>query len=395
MRKLSANYIFPVSSPPLKNGIIILDENNIVHQIIDTKGDLKEAENIEFYNGVITPGFINTHCHLELSFLKNKITPNSGMTSFVQQIEQKRETSKDIILASIESADSEMQKNGIVAVGDISNNNLSFTAKQKSKLHYHSFIEVFGVKDEVAETKINVAKNLLTELENLNLAGSISPHAPYSISERLFSFIQKNSTNNQITTIHHRESENEEELFLNKSGELFNYLTKINENHLVFLNRYKSSSELIIDKLNKSHKNILVHNTFVDEDSVNMINEKFNDVYWCLCPNSNLHIENKLPQINKIKPNSSNICLGTDSYASNTKLSILEEMKTILQYFNEINFEEVLKWATINGSKALGIENKYGSIEIGKKAGLNLIENFDFEKMNLRKNSTVKVLTKN
>ena len=88
MRKISANYIFPISSKPLKNGILELDDSGKIINIIDTKGDLKESAGLEFYNGILVPGFVNTHSHLELSDLKekieekgNKITIGTGSSS--------------------------------------------------------------------------------------------------------------------------------------------------------------------------------------------------------------------------------------------------------------------------------------------------------------------------
>ena len=73
MRRFAANYIFPIDKPPLKNGIVELDDDERIIRIIDTRGDLRESRNLEFYNGVIVPGFVNAHCHLELSHMKGII----------------------------------------------------------------------------------------------------------------------------------------------------------------------------------------------------------------------------------------------------------------------------------------------------------------------------------
>ncbi|HBF87444.1 MAG TPA: amidohydrolase [Bacteroidales bacterium] len=392
MRKFSANYIFTSNSKPLKNGIIVLDDDHKIIDIIDTNGDLKEIENLEFYNGVITPGFINTHSHIELSFLKNKISPQSGMTSFVQQVEQKRVLAPTEIEESILHADFEMKKNGIVAVGDISNNNSSIAIKRKSKLHYHTFIEVFGIKNIPANDKIDYAKKLLKEFESASLLASIVPHAPYSISENLMLRISTNSKNRQITSIHNSESIDEEKLFVHKSGHLFDYIKSIDENHLNYLSNFSNSSDFVYQNLNANHKNILVHNTHVCDTDIIKLSDKFIDLYWCICPNSNIFIENNLPKLDVFYKSNQQICLGTDSLASNTSLSILDEMKTIAKFFPEIPFVEILNWATINGAKALDISEIYGSLEIGKSPGINLIENFDFEKMTLTTNSRVKVL---
>ena len=85
MRKLSANYIFDGKGKFYKNGILHVSDNGEIIDLIDTKGDLQEENQLEFYNGIITPGFVNTHCHLELSSLKNKITPKTKLTGLFQK----------------------------------------------------------------------------------------------------------------------------------------------------------------------------------------------------------------------------------------------------------------------------------------------------------------------
>src|SRR4029078_1276708 len=85
------------------------------------------------------------------------------------------------------------------------------------------------------------------------------------------------------------------------------------------------------------------------------------EIFWCLCPNANLYIENALPPIELFRQNNCNIVLGTDSYSSNTSLNILDELKTLQKNFPSIAFEEMLPWATSNGAKALGIASKFGS----------------------------------
>jgi cytosine/adenosine deaminase-related metal-dependent hydrolase len=115
-------------------------------------------------------------------------------------------------------------------------------------------------------------------------------------------------------------------------------------------------------------------------------------VVLVLCPNANLYIENKLPDIELFAASGFSIALGTDSLASNTTLSILEEMKTIQLHFPKIRLNDLITWGTINGAKALGFNKLKGTIEIGKKPGLNLISGIDFREMKLTLQSEVKVL---
>jgi len=122
-----------------------------------------------------------------------------------------------------------------------------------------------------------------------------------------------------------------------------------------------------------------------------MVKER-KDLFWCLCPNSNLYIEKKIPPLNLLLEEECEIVIGTDSLASNSNLSILEEIKTLQHNFPEIHLGELVKWATINGAKALGEESSFGKIEIGKKPGLLLLEDVDLQNMKLLPGSQVRRL---
>ena len=112
-------------------------------------------------------------------------------------------------------------------------------------------------------------------------------------------------------------------------------------------------------------------------------------MYWCLCPNSNIYIENKIPPLKLLIEEGCEIIIGTDSLASNTNLSILEELKTLQYNFPEIPLEDLLRWATINGARALREDERFGRIEPGKKPGLLFIENVDLQNMKLLPQSSV------
>ncbi|MCE9538640.1 MAG: amidohydrolase family protein, partial [Bacteroidetes bacterium] len=228
MRKISADYIFTISSEPIKNGVIVIDDDGTILEVIKGGAELrnkKQDPEIEYYEGIICPGFINAHCHLELSHLQSQIPNGTGIIGFIKEIISKRSGfSNEQIQESIVSAEVEMIKNGIVAVGDISNNNNTFKQKRKGNLLYHTFIEVFDLNpdkaDEVMENAIALKKQLATL--NFKLSNSIVPHTPYTVSEKLFKLISKNThENNSILSIHNQESEAENELFISKSGKIY------------------------------------------------------------------------------------------------------------------------------------------------------------------------------
>jgi len=388
MRKISANYIFPISQKPLKNGILILDDNGYIIDIIDTKGNLIESENLEFYNGILVPGFINTHCHLELSHLKNVMPKHTGLPGFLLQLSKLRVSEKDEIISNIINADKEMQRNGIVAVGDVSNNELTFETKSKSKIKYHTFIEIFDINNNTEEV-LNYAYKLRETATECNLSSSIVPHAPYTVSSTLFNKIFEISReSNSIISIHNQENQDENKLYINKSGKFFESgIVPINFEATGF-----NSLPSIVKYLMTENNKILVHNTFTTEQDIKYANKYLTKLYWVICPNANLYIENKLPDIEMFIKNNQNITIGTDSLASNNKLSILNELITISNKFPSIPLELLLSWATINGAVSLNLNKFLGSFEKNKKPGVNLLQNINFSDMRLTDNTMVKAL---
>lgn len=402
MRKISADYIFTISSEPIKKGVIVIDDDGTILEV--TKGDeelrnKKQDPEIEYYEGIICPGFINTHCHLELSHLHSQIPEGTGIAGFIKEIISKRSGfSNEQIQEAIAAAEAEMIKNGIVAVGDISNNNSTFGQKGQGNLLYHTFIEVFDLNpdkaDEVFEKAIALKKQLATL--NFKLSNSIVPHAPYTVSEKLLKLINTNtSENNGILSIHNQESEAENELFISKSGKIYDAFKNMGINTGLLRQTGLNSLQSTLPFLNLASKLLLVHNTFTSREDVKWAQEqmwsqeariknqeqksKIQDprseiLYWCTCPNANMYIENKLPNYNYFIEENVRVTIGTDSLASNWSLSVLDELKTIVKQYPEIPLQTLLLWATKNGADFLGF-TQLGTIEKGKKPGLNLLKN--------------------
>ena len=393
MRIISADYIFPIASEPIKNGIITIDNDGTIIDVTEQNVQ-HPTSNIQHFEGIICPGFINTHCHLELSHLRSQVSENAGMTGFIKELLGKRFTfSPEQILQSIAEADAEMLKNGIVAVGDISNNNDTFKLKSESALFYHTFIEAFDFNPDKADETFANALHLGNQLNQLS--HSIIPHAPYSVSEKLFKLIADEAIKkNSIISIHNQESLGESELFISNSGPMFEAFSKLGMDMELFKKTGVNSLRSTLAKLPLSQKILFVHNTFTSKEDLDWIKSNFSNlisnIYFCTCPNANIYIENKLPNYNIFIEENANVTIGTDSLASNWSLSILDEIKTIRKYYPEISSQTLLTWATKNGADFLGL-NQLGTIEKGKKPGLNLLKNVDGLKLT-EKTEVVKLI---
>lgn len=392
-RKISAHYVFPVNTLPIRNGIIEINQAGKILRIIKQGKELKEQAAVEFYNGILVPGFVNAHCHLELSSLKQKIPEHTGLADFVNYVNRYRNTDEEIIRKAIEKADFELQKNGIVAVGDISNQAISIDQKKKSKIKYHTFVEIFSLNPVLAQEKLFEGQKLLNKFLKHNLRASVVAHAPYSLSAKLFNLLKKQMQKTDMpVTMHNQESASENELFIKQSGDLYETFLSWGIKFSDFHPTGKSSLVSVMDYLPEKNNCLLVHNTFTNTEDIEQLNAKLKNIYWTFCPNANLYIENHLPDISLFYRKNQNCCIGTDSLASNHQLSILEELKTIQKYYPEIPLHELIKWATLNGAKALNFESQIGSFEQGKHSGVNLITGIDYKNMKLTNKSMVKVI---
>ena len=377
MRRFSADYVYTSEGAPIANGIVVTDDSGRVLAITDDKALLDP--NIERHSGIIVPGFVNAHCHLELSHLQNKIDKGTGLISFVKQVIKNRIDTDEHILEAMQNADNEMLKNGIVAVGDISNQAISAEIKSKSKIKYHTFIEMLGFHSSKATEVLNQAIQLKEEFASPK---SITVHAPYSLSKVLLRELNKYCKNIENTiSIHNQECEEENFYYRYKKGVFTQFFDDLGIDTSSFKAQSKNSIQAILPFLPENQKILLVHNTYTHLKDIYFAKRFLLKLYWCFCPKANLYIENKLPSINFFNQSPFPITLGTDSLASNDSLCILSEMKQIQTSFNTISFIELLKWATINGAQFLGFEHELGSISIGKTPGLNLISHFENGKL--------------
>ena len=374
MRIISANSIFNGINFLSQEMALVIDDFGLLKDIVK-KTEIQSSE-IEHYDGIIAPGFVNAHCHLELSHLFSQIESKTGLIEFLKQVIAKRNNfnKKEQEDAAIE-ADFKMWESGIVAVGDISNIDTTFKTKANSKIYYHTFIELIGLNPLHSETIFEKGLSLLKELENYNLIGSLAAHAPFSSSKLLINKIANyNSSNNLAFSIHNQESEEETKFFAGRpSGinDLFDYLN-IDINW--FIPPKTSSLLSYLDEI-PNKKSLLVHNTFCKEEDI--IASKYKFINWCFCPGANLFIENTLPNCDLFLNHNQNWCIGTDSLASNQKLDMCFEASILLSKLPSISIESILKALTYNGAKALGIEDKFGKLIIGKNTGLNLIQHSD------------------
>lgn len=391
MRKITADIIFPVASKPITNKVMLVSDDG---QIIGFK-DLHEFSDgeLEKYEGALVPGFINTHCHLELSHLKNKFPEKTGLPEFLKLVTKQRTATEEEKNTAMQLADEEMFKEGIVAVADISNSTDSFLIKSKKNIYYHTFAELLSLNPFKAYQAMQSGEKLLNAARGYGLHASLAPHAPYTLSNELMKMISAHCyEHGKPTSLHLLESNDENEFFLQGSGKFRELYRELNYSLDFFQPSKKTSLETILPSIHKKIKTLFVHNTIATTWDADWAEDMHENLFWCFCPNANMYIEDRLPDIPMLMEHVQYLTIGTDSLASNHRLSILSELQLIQNKFPEIQTEDLLRWATLYGAKFLGIDEKFGSFEPGKYPGINLLKNIDLQNYSLQGASVQKII---
>lgn len=388
-RKFQADYLFDGYELLGPDHALITSAEGMVMEIIPAA---EAGDDILKLDGIIAPGFINAHCHLELSHMKDVIPPKTGLIPFLLDVVGKRDFPQELILEKIQLAEQEMERGGIVAVGDIGNTADTIPTKISSKLKWNNFVEVLCFSDQMSDQRMEQYTGVLRrfrEAEELNnihhWTSNLVPHAPYTISDITFKRINE-QTAGAVISMHNQENPAEDELYRSGKGDYLKFLGKFGFEHSPFPTTGKSAMQSCLPHFKQKQRVILVHNTFTSQDDIAFAQQHAEQflagLHYCLCINANLYIENKTPPVELLMKNNCEIVLGTDSYSSNWQLSIAAEMKTIKENFPAIPIATILKWATSNGAKALNRMSELGSFEKGKKPGVVLLQN-DFNAQKL------------
>jgi len=405
MRKFTADLLLPITSSPLHNAVVITDDQGKILAIDQRENH--DPASLEMHRGVITPGFVNAHCHLELSHMKGVAPTGTGLLPFLKTVVNHRHVAQEQIDAAIEQSDRDMWEAGIQAVGDICNKADTAATKRRSPIRYYSFVEMFDfLNDDRAQQTFDGYYEVFAQQSNENGdRKSCVPHAPYTVSKTLFKLINaanqsaiRNPKSEITVSVHNQETVHEDQFFLNKTGDFNEFYRSFGIPLNGFEPTGRPSIYYALENMVPQQRTLFVHNTETQPEEIRFAQAWasqspftiHHSPFWCSCPNANLYIENRLPNYRHFLDNEAIVCLGTDSLTSNWQLSILEEMKTIARFQSYVPFETLLRWATLNGAMALGFEKEVGSIEVGKRPGLLLLD-LD-ETLTLNQNTKVKRL---
>ena len=379
MRRIAAKYLYPLTSTePVVNGFVEVEDDGTV---IRTGVCADPAAEPVFYDGAVAPGFVNAHCHVELSYLKGQFRKGTGMAGFIDQINELRDnkTMEEKVRDLTVAMDS-LWDQGVVAMADISNCADSFAVKARHPMYTRTFLEVFGTEPEDCDAVMEGVLKLKKVADGFGIDAAPTPHACYTMSPELVTAVSVEGLKSGFLSFHSEETEEEEEMLKYGSGKMWE--NRVKAGMSVPPVTGKSSLLYFIDRLLAGHPApfdehiLLVHECCMDQEGIDAVKAVMNHPFVAVCPLSNLFIHNALPPIDLMRRNGLKVCVGTDSLSSNDDLNIVDELFCLQRNFPEVPLGELLTWASRNGAEFLA-HPEFGTLEPGKRPGLVFIDNLD------------------
>ena len=378
--RIAASYVYTLeSAEPLRNGFVEYDEND--GTIIRT-GVCEDSSSEEILQGALVPGFVNAHCHVELSHLHGKFYKGSGMAGFIDQINALRDwAGREVKQELVQKWMDKMWNDGVSAMADISNDDSSFDIKASHDMYTRTFLEVFGSEPEMCEGVMADVTALDALAQEKGIDAAPTPHSCYTMSPALLGASAAAGLAKGYISYHSQESQEEEDLLLTGTGAM--YENRVRNGMSTPPVTGESSLKYFIDRLSAvvpapyDQHILLVHNVCLQQDDIDAAKKVMNNVYWAICPLSNIFIHNALPPVGLMRKNALDIAIGTDSLSSNDDLSMIKEIACIHENFPEVPMNEIFTWASLNGARFLSKDDVLGTIAPGKKPGIVLVDGLD------------------
>ena len=378
IRRITASFVYTLQTKePIINGFVEYDEED---GTIVRVGRCEEGEEVK--QGALVPGFVNSHCHVELSHLHKKFRKGTGMAGFIDQINALRDwAGRDVKIELVRKWMDRMWHDGVSAMADISNDDSSFEVKKSHPMYTRTFLEVFGSEPDMCEGVMSEVRQLEESAQAVGIDAAPTPRSCYTMSPQLLSASASAGMEKGYLSYHSQESQEEEDLLLYGKGAM--YENRVRNGMSTPPVTGESSLKYFISRLAQAapapydQHILLVHNVCLNQDDVDAAKRVMRNVYWAVCPLSNIFIHNSLPPIPLMRKNGLAITIGTDSLSSNDDLSMIREIACLHENFSDVPLGEILSWACLNGARFLSKEDTLGSIEAGKTPGLVLIKGLD------------------
>jgi cytosine/adenosine deaminase-related metal-dependent hydrolase len=369
LRLYTSSWVVPVSGPPIRDGRVAVEAGRIAWLGAARDPGAPEAPLEDLGPGVILPGLVNAHCHLELSYLQGRVALPQPFVAWVRALVagRARET-PNVLRAGAERGIQQLVGGGTVAVGDVSNALAHLDLLAASGLRAAVHLELIGWDPERADAALRAADAGLAALspdwERAGVSVRLAAHAPHSVSPALFRRLVERGG---PAAVHLAEAPTETRFLREGDEEWARFLKERGLGHVAF--RPPGMSPVrYLDSLGALRPGLLAaHCVQTDASDHELLARR--GVFVAICPRSNRNLEVGAAPVPALLAAGVRLCLGSDGLASVGTLDVLDDVRLLRQTFPELKLETLLRMATLGGAEALGFAD-LGSLEPGKRAVL-------------------------
>lgn len=374
-----AEWVLPVAAPPLRRGAVLVDGDGRIaavgpeHSIEPPHGCRVE----ELGDAILLPGLINVHAHPELAMFRGALEDLAFRDWILRLVGGKRRAlGEEDFAAAAAWTCLESVRAGVTTLAATEASGAALASLREAGMRGVVYLEVFGPAPQQAEESIRGYRESLARLRASTselVRIGISPHAPYTVSDELYrAAIELAREEDLPIACHIAESRPERELVLSGAGD---FAPGLNARGIETPRRGRSPVALL-DRLGVlAARPLLIHCVDVDEEDVARIADAGSPVAHC--PVANARLGHGVAPVDRLRDAGVTVALGTDSVGSNNRLDLLEEARTasLLQRalgrrHDSLPAADLLRMCTLEGARALGIEDRVGTLEPGKDADL-------------------------
>ena len=370
-----ARWVLPITQPPIENGTVVETDGLITY--VGPRSAAPPGPDYDLGDAILLPGLINTHTHLELTAMRGFLE-DCRFTAWIDKLRQSRNEvlDQESLLDSARFGIVEGLEAGITTYADTCSSGVAMQAMREAGVRGVMYQEVFGpdpAHAEIAmrelEDRIEALRLDQTELVTLG----VSPHAPYTVSDPLYDAAARFANSRKLPlAMHIAESEAEFDLVARGEGD---FAERWKRRGIPVSKRARSPIALLEERGALDRGPLLIHCVRVDEKDMEIMTTRNCSVAHC--PASNAKFGHGIAPLLPMLAAGIRVGIGSDSVASNNRMDILDEARLSVlihraatRRHDAFGAHDALQLATIGGARALGIDARVGSLEVGKDADL-------------------------